>query len=155
MNVLIIYATYSGGTLLAAEAIQETLKKQSIDSQVKNVRDLTEEDVKNHSHFIFGSCTWFENKLEGQLHGGYADLIERIPTFTIGNKQCAVYGLGDNNMYAIHFCEAADHLKIFVEDHNGVVVTEPLKIDRFYFEQEENTKKLKDWAEQLPTLFTE
>lgn len=149
MEILLVYGTYSGGTLHAAEIIQDMLKSAGHEVVLKSVRDITPDEFSKYSSIILGTNTWFENKEEGSMNGGYYTLKEKMNGNNFEGKKIAVYGLGDSHQYNTTFCKSVDHLTEFVKENKGTVVSE-LRVDRFYFEKPNNTVKVKDWAATLP-----
>lgn len=152
MKILILYATYSGGTQLAGQIIKEALEKKGHTGTLRNVFEFDPKEIKNYEFLILGSNTWFELKEEGQMNSGYHELKDRMGKVTLGGKKCAIYTLGDSNLYNVSFCKSADHLEEFVKEYKGVSITPPLKIDRFYFDEEEQTKRILQWAESVATV---
>lgn len=148
MEILLVYGTYSGGALHAAEIIQDTLKPQGHDVVLKSIRDIGPEVFENYPFIILGTNTWLENKKEGSMNGGYYALQPKLNGSNFAGKKIAVYGLGDSHQYNTTFCESVQHLEELVKQNQGEVVSS-LRIDRFYFEKMNNTVKIKDWAMQL------
>jgi flavodoxin I len=151
MEILLVYATYSGATLHAAEIIQDTLKLQGHEVVIRNVREIDPAEFQKYPFIIFGTNTWFENKEEGNMNGGYYALKPRLNGVNLAGKKIAVYGLGDSHQYNTTFCKSVDHLIDFIKELQGTIVSS-LRVDRFYFEKQNNTLKVKDWATQLIPL---
>lgn len=161
MKVLIVFATYSQGTRLASEIIKDTLEKDGHDVTLQNIFDVDVsgnfylnkehllQEIARNDVIIFGSCTWFENKKEGQPHSGFLALVEHAKEIPFQKKRFAVFALGDASQYAVHFCGAAGHLEKFVIENGGRLMVPPLRVDRFYFNQEKNTELIRKWAGEL------
>lgn len=151
MNILLAYATYSGGTLHAAEIIQETLQALGHTVELKTVRGLDPALFSNYSAIILGTNTWLENKEEGSMNGAYYELKEKMNGSNFAGKKIAIYGLGDSHQYNTTFCMSVDHLEKFVKDNQGELISS-LRVDRFYFEKAANTINMKDWATKIAPL---
>ncbi len=148
MKVLVVYATYSGGTRIAATIVEEVLKTDH-EVTIKSVHDLDQKEISDYDFTIFGSNSWFEQKEEGQMNSGFHALKEKLQPDCWKGKRFAIYALGDSNLYHNTFCKSADHLEKMVREFGGDAVVPPLKVDRFYFNEEENEKKITVWAEEL------
>lgn len=148
MKVFIVYATYSGGTRIAATIVEDVLKK-NYEVTLRSVHDLDPKEVSDYDFIIFGSNSWFEQKEEGQMNSGYHMLKEKLQPDCWQGKRFAIFALGDSNLYHNTFCKSADHLEKLIREFGGEAVVPPLKVDRFYFHEEENEKKIRAWAEEL------
>jgi len=58
MKILIVYATNSGGTQLAAQIVQETLAKHNLTGEIKEVRDISGDEFANFDLIILASPSW-------------------------------------------------------------------------------------------------
>lgn len=147
MKLLLAYATYSSGTKTASKIVAERLKDQKIDVTRKEIRKVATDELEAYDAIVFASPSWLNNGKEGQPHDFFLTFIEKMRGKTYPDKQFAIFGLGDTAY--MHFCGAVDNLEAFVGDLNGKLVLQSLRIDGFYFNQQQNTKLLKDWADQL------
>lgn len=152
MNILLIFATNSGGTQIASGIVSEILKDHNHQITVKNVREADPSELANFDLVIFGSPTWDYNGQEGQVHVDYRPFMEKAKGLTLPNKKFAVYGLGDSTY--TYFCGAVGHLENFIKNLGGQLITDSLKIDGFYFDQDKNSKIVSDWAENLAAKLT-
>ena len=151
MNILLVYGTYSGGTLHAAEIIQDTLQALGHTVTLENVRECDPSKFNDYSFIILGTNTWLENKEEGSMNGGYYALKDKMNGSNFAGKKVAIYGLGDSHQYNSTFCMSVDHMDAFVKEQKGEVVS-TLRVDRFYFEKAANTLNVKDWATKISPL---
>lgn len=146
MKILIIYATYSSGTLVVSEIIQSELQKNH-EVKLVNVADVDLKAVANYDLVLMGSPSWFNNNKDGQPHHLYYDLMKQMESFNLENKNFAIFGLGDN-AYA-RLCGAVDVLEEFVTKIKGKLLFPSLRIDSFYFDQKNNEEKVKVWAMKI------
>ncbi|OGK19134.1 hypothetical protein A3G67_02580 [Candidatus Roizmanbacteria bacterium RIFCSPLOWO2_12_FULL_40_12] len=165
MDVLIVYGTYSGGTLEVAHEIANTLTEQGHKTTLENIMTTSDagtyalndakvlEGVKSHDLVIIGSCTWFEEGEEGQMHSGFRMFEKKTDPTTFEGVNFAIYALGDSN-YA-QFCRAAEHLEKFIADKKGSVAVPSLRINRYYARPQEVKKTIRQWVQQLLTTAKE
>jgi flavodoxin len=73
---------------------------------------------------------------------------------TLSGKICFVYGLGDANMYTSTFTNSVVHLAEFIKLFGGTQQLEPLRVNRFYFERDENEEKIAAWARLVAKAIT-
>jgi len=148
MHILIVYATNSGSTFLVAERLEQTLKDSSHDVTVQQFKGLHFEELFRYDLVIWGSHSWDYQKKEGQPHHDVMKFFEGNPDIDFQQRKFALYGLGDKN-YAF-FTGAVDVMKLFVEQHKGQVIGEPLRINQFYFQDQDTTMKaVEDWCQRI------
>lgn len=151
MNVLIVYGTNSSGTRVAAERVHDVLVEAGHEVIIKRANAVEADELGQHDLVVLGSCSWerFEGKqrLEGQLQQHMFELAERLKDQHFAMRKFAIFGLGDSGY--THFCGAVDHLVDLVKALGGKLVIEPLRIDGFFFRQEENEVRLAKWAHSL------
>lgn len=146
MHVLLIYGTYSSGTMSVAEIIAEHLQSKQISVEIVRNDTATAELINKADAVIMGSPSWKVFGKQGMPHEQYYPLMEQLKG-KVEPKPYAVYALGDAS-YAL-VCGAADHLQEFVSDLEGDEIIEPLKVEGFYFAQEERTQEIIDWVKKL------
>jgi len=149
MNILIVYGSYSGGTQQVAELMEGTLKEHGHTPTLQNVLTTKPSDFANFDVVILGSNSWYEQREEGNMHSGFIKLAADLAADTFAQKKTFVFGLGDSNMYTATFTGGVDKLIQMVKDHGGEVSAEALRINRFYFERDENEQKIIDWIDQI------
>jgi flavodoxin I len=147
MNILLAYATYSGGTQSASEFLSQTLTGLGHTVTVKMVSEVTFEDTLNYDLRIFASPSWDNDGQEGQPHVDFVTFMNNAAGKKFAGKPVAVFGLGDSS-YG-HFCGAADIITDFVKKAEGKLIAETLKIDGYLFNMDANNQLLTDWANKL------
>ncbi len=148
MKILIIYDTYSGGTLDASTFIYDLLVAKGNTALVKRANEVSLDDFTSPDLIIFGTPSWFVDNIEGKPHVNFVKLMEAIKTSHFENKKVAVFGLGDET-YA-HFCRGVDILEKFIKERQGNIIVESLKLNNYYANQETCREALTGWIEKLP-----
>ena len=147
MDILLVYATNSGGTAQAAQMIAETLTSKGHTVTVKDAKDTKPDDITAAPCIILGSPSWDYNGMEGQPLPEIVDLIDRCKDIQLEGKPCAVFGLGDHSY--TYFCGAVTYLEAFIKRAKGTLVLPSLKVDGFYMRPEAG-EQITKWAEELP-----
>lgn len=147
MNILIVYATFSNGTATASQTVAEELTHSNHNVTIKKIRDTSPEDFQHRDLIIMASPSWLVGGKEGQPHDDYFAAQERFTPDAFRGKRFAVIGLGDATF--AHFCGAVDFLQDWIQQMNGQLVMESLRVDGYYFDQDKNTELIKDWAHTL------
>lgn len=154
MNILILYATNSGGTYEVSKIIEEVLIERKHRVKVQSVTKAKSDDIDQHDIVVFGSCTWQierdNKKLDGQLPEHFHAFIKRLNGKQWNGKQFAIFGLGDST-YA-QYCGATKHLETLVSDLKGTRIGEPLKIGEYFFNVDENHKHITTWTETIADI---
>src|SRR3989344_7871115 len=122
MKVLVVFATNSGGTQLAAENVKEILAKNNHEVSLKEVRETNIDEFVNFDLIILASPSWDYEGLEGQPHPDFRQFIESAKGKKLDGKKFAILGLGDSSY--TYFCGAVNHLENFVKELEGTLVTE-------------------------------
>jgi flavodoxin I len=118
MNILLIFATYSGGTQTAAQTITDNLQKQnhSVNCQ-KHFRKPPQKTWIAHDAIILCSPTWDFDGKEGMPHEDFVHFMENNKEKSWEGKPFAVMCLGDSSY--THFCGSVDHLEAFIRNAKG------------------------------------
>ena len=146
MKVLIVFATNSGGTQIAADLVKATLGKNNHEVFIKEVRETNAAEFAEYDLIILSSPSWDYEGLEGQPHPDYRPFMQGIKDGQFTGKKFAIVGLGDSS-YTV-FCGAVNVLGDFIKKIGGTLV-DSIKIDGFYLDQATNSQKLDDWAQNL------
>lgn len=151
MNVLIVYATNSGGTQRATEVVSEVLSAAGHAVTRKKTVEANPDEIARYDLTILASPSWDyqdkEGRKEGQPHIEMRGFMEKAVGKTFPDTKFAVMGLGDTSY--MYFTGAVDHLEKFVDTLQGQKVIDSLRIDGFYFDQDANEAKVRDWAGKI------
>ncbi|MBI3385088.1 flavodoxin domain-containing protein [Candidatus Gottesmanbacteria bacterium] len=147
MNIIVLYATNSGGTFMAAQTVADVLKKAGNQVDLKNVNEADQNGLAKYDLVAIGSPSYDYNGKEGQPHEEMVNFLNKLAKETIENKKFAVFGLGDSSY--IEFCGAVKEIEKKITELGGKLVTDSLKIDGFFFQQDQNTQKINEWAKNL------
>jgi flavodoxin len=129
---------------MVSQLVEQTLSEQGMQVTRKEVSQTNPDEFGNFDLVVLGSPSWdFEDK-EGWPHEDYLPFMEQAKQKSFEGKKFAVFGLGDSSY--TQFCGAVAHLEELVKAMKGALITESLKIDGFYFKQEENSEAAKTWA---------
>jgi flavodoxin I len=145
MKILLLYATNSGGTEMAAQMIAQHLSTHNV--EMKRVLEEPAEDLNNYDAIILGSPSWDYGGKEGQPHDDFWEFKKKMEGKSEDGKKFAIFGLGDSS-YKI-FTGAVDELEKWVSEWKGTLVVPSLRMDKFYYQQAENTQLIEDWCKKL------
>ncbi|MCA9308117.1 MAG: flavodoxin domain-containing protein [Patescibacteria group bacterium] len=147
MNALIVYASNSGSTMMTANIIAKSLKNYK--SIVKPAAETNANEFASYDLVLLGSNSWWVNNLEGQPHETMLELMQGIKDSnnTFENTCFAVFGCGDSNY--LKFCNAVDMIHNTLTQVGANVLGNKLKVDGFFYNIEENTALITQWATQL------
>ncbi len=146
MKTLLIYATNSGSTLEVCNYITTEFTQKGQEITQKEAREVDPHELNAYDLIILGSPTWGD----GEIHESFIEFIKKFENITLPDKRFAVFGLGDSTYE--HFCAAADHLEEFVKKIQGKLIIESLKINNFYFNQQEELAKITEWSRKILAL---
>lgn len=152
MNILIVYATNSGSTYLIADHLRQQLEQHSHQITLKNVIEIAPQDLLNYDVVFLGSNSWDFERKEGQPHHAFVQFIQQANELRLDNHKYAIFGCGDRS-YMI-FCGALQVISEFVTSHGGTILHEPLRIDRFYFNDSDQIYAQADqWLSEVEKHF--
>lgn len=151
MHIRIIYGSNSGSTRSAAELMSQELTKTQHQVTLQSAHLAQPDDLADADLTIIGSCSWdhFEGKerLHGQVQQHWFQLQKKIGSRKYPHHKFAIFGLGDSSY--THFCGAADHLEEMVQKWKGEHIGTTLRLDSYFFEQEDRDRQIKDWLKKL------
>lgn len=145
MNILVAYATNSGGTAQAAQIVADALTRQNHTVKLEMIANMNPDEFAAFDTIVFGSPSWDYKDQEGLPHEDFIAFMKKMKG-KIVSKPFAIFGLGDRSYP--HFCGAVEHLEAFVKTIGGTLVGESLRIDGFYTKQG-NRENVQKWAEQI------
>ncbi|OGG04953.1 hypothetical protein A2Z33_06690 [Candidatus Gottesmanbacteria bacterium RBG_16_52_11] len=147
MNILVIFATYSGGTQIASATLAEALKAEGHSVTVKGPAETQTDELVKSDAVVLCTPTWdFEGK-EGQPHEDYVGFMEKTKGASLEGMPFAVLALGDSSY--THFCGSAEVLEAYVTSVGGILKVPSLKIDGYFFSQEKHTGSIREWAKSF------
>ena len=146
MNILILYASYSGGTMQAAQIIHDAIVNKGATATMKLFSEAKPAELDEYDVIVLGSPSWNVDGKEGQPHEDCTAFMQLCADKTIA-KSFAVFGLGDESYE--YYCGAVSHLETFIQSVHGTIKQPSLKINGFFFDLEGNTKLLQEWAQKL------
>lgn len=147
MNILLVFATNSGGTQACAQSITDAFAANTHTVTQKNPKEVTEEDIKKADAVILASPSWDYQGQEGQPHEDFLPLFTLLKGKTFPQKKFAVFGLGDSTY--TFFCGAVDRLEKLVEEVQGTRIIPSLRIDGYYMDEEKARTELTTWTNKL------
>lgn len=147
MNILLLYATNSGGTQQASQMVATVLQEKGHTVTVKNPKESNVDEVSGADLVVFASPSWDYQDKEGQPHEDFFLLLQSLEGKTMEGKSFAVLGLGDSS-YA-HFCGAVDEFEKVIQNVKGKLAVPSLKIDGYYLHMDESNQATTDWASKL------
>lgn len=146
MKLLIIYGTYSTGTLTVSEYAKQYLEEMGHEVKLMEANKVQGVDIMEHEMTIMASPSWKVMGKQGMPHEYFFAMMERLQGQQFA-KRFAVISLGDESYALVN--GSADHLTEFVQTLGGQLIGEPLKIEGFYFNKDKRLGELKAW---LPTI---
>lgn len=152
MNILLVYATNSGTTMMAAQTITDKFTSVGHTVTMKQAAETTAEEIAAAPMVIFGSPSWDFDGKEGMPHEDFMPLMEKLKTVNAENKPFAIFGLGDSS-YRI-YCGAVDHLEELIKTMKGKLVVPSLKIDNYFADQTKHMEAMNAWTENVAKSFT-
>ena len=93
----IFYGSSTGNTEFVADKLQALLGEENAD--VHNIDSVEAADFFNYTYFIFGTSTWGL----GDLQDDWEDFETELKKIDFTGKKVALYGLGDQEVYADSF----------------------------------------------------
>lgn len=147
MNILLLYATYSGGTLTASHVLTDSLTSLGHSVTMQDVHEQEPSVLDNHDLVVLASPSWeFEGK-DGHPHVFYMEFMKKAEEKTMPGAKFAVMGLGDT-AYP-NFCGVVKHLEEFTDKLQAQRIVDSLRIDGYFFNEEEHNKRIEEWAKQV------
>jgi flavodoxin I len=146
MNILLIYATYSGSTEEAAKVASAELTKAGHKVTMKTPAQVTSEECTSADALVLASPSWDFAEKEGQPHEDFETFFKNLGGTQLAGKPYAVLGLGDTAYQ--HFNGAVGVIEEFMNGRGATKAKDSLKIDK-YFTLPDNPQKVTAWASGL------
>lgn len=146
MNILLVYATNSGGTAQAAQMIADTLTGKGHTVTIQEAKETGPNHLTAAPLVILGSPSWDYNGMDGQPLQEMVEFLNRCKDVSLEKTPCAVFGLGDRSY--TYFCGAVTYLEAFVTRVKGTLLVPSLKIDGFYMHPEAS-QNITAWANEV------
>ncbi|MDQ0860395.1 flavodoxin [Bacillus sp. V2I10] len=121
----IIYASMSGNTEAIADLIEKGLKETGAEAEKFEAMDIDGSAFSEYDHLLIGAYTWGDGDLPDEM----LDLYDEMDDYDFSDKTIALFGSGDT-AYDI-FCGAVDLLAEKIQQNNGSLAIESLKIECF------------------------
>lgn len=141
-SVLIIFGSTGGNTELVTDDVASVLNEKGHKVTVERAEKFDPKKIKTFKMIIFAGSTYGQGLLQGHMKA-----FLKKNDFDLKDKKCAVIGLGDNKYNTEYVIESANILKKEIEERNGKLIIEPLRINKTPVPH--LNKKIKKWAEKL------
>lgn len=161
----IFYGSSTGNTELIADKIQLLFGEDVAD--VFNIDSIDKSDIEKYPFLIFGTSTWGM----GDLQDDWLEFIDELKKIDLTKKKVALFGLGDQEVYAYSFVDGMGELYEHIAKRLTVVGSWPtneytfikskalrkgklvgLAID-YDNEQSKTNDKLHRWVDELKKEF--
>ncbi len=120
-KVGIFYGSSTGNTEYIAEKIKRYLELEDV--ELFNVDSTAKADVEKCDYLILGTSTWGI----GDMQDDWEDFIEAFLSVDLSKKKVALFGLGDQEVYAESFVDGMGHLYDRITDRTKIVGKWPVK----------------------------
>lgn len=147
MKLLILYATNSGSTEMAANEIMQHLSNHH-EVTLKRVNEATADDIKNAEAVILGSPSWDHQGKDGQPHDDFFTFKDTIDSTVFSGKPVAIFGCGDSSYKTYN--GSVDELTQWVTGWGSKIIVEPLKMDKYYYQLAQNQELIQKWTDAFP-----
>jgi flavodoxin I len=135
----IFFGTDSGTTRLIAKKIAKSIKArqgEGVAAKPMNVNRATAADLLAYRALILGTPTYGEGVLPGRDNGtdeaAWVEFLPQLAGQDFSGRRVALFGLGDQEKYPTHFCDALmDLYKLFGEA--GAALIGGMATDGFEF----------------------
>ena len=145
-KALIIFGTTTGNTEEMAEMIKQTLEESGFETELKNVVDAMAKDLTgDHDLVLLGCPAYGDDAIE--LQEDFEDFYEQLNGIDLNNKKFAVFAPGDSSYE--YFCGSVNMLEEIMQERNGKMAEEGLKIDGDPRNSEED---IVEWAKSLAEI---
>jgi flavodoxin I len=112
----LFYASCTGNCEIIARKISSAFKPFVVD--IYDVMLGNEHKLSEYNYLIFGVPSWDRHLIENDWH----DFLLKIADIDFSNKLVAIYGLGDQKMYAFNFLDTMGNVYDWLIEHNANIV---------------------------------
>jgi flavodoxin short chain len=142
-KALIIFGTTTGNTETMAESIEKALNEQLIETEIKNVVNVSINDLTaEHDLLLLGCPAYGDEEIE--LQEDFAEFYEKLDGLNLNGKKFAVFAPGDSSYE--YFCGSVDFLEEKMLDLGGEMVTTGLKVDG---DPDDYIDDIEEWSSEL------
>lgn len=121
----IIFASMSGNTEAIADLIEKGLNEAGSEAEKFEAMDIDSTVFTEYDHLLIGAYTWGDGEMPDEM----LDLYDEMDDYDFEDKTIALFGSGDT-AYDL-FCGAVDLLAEKIQQNNGSLIMESLKIECF------------------------
>lgn len=122
-KLVMIYASMTGNTLEMAEAIEEGIRAEGAELEVKEVMNTDASELADYDAVLLGAYTWGD----GELPDEFLDFYDDMDELDLAGKKAAVFGSCDSGY--THYGAAVDILIEKLKELGAEVVLDGLKIE--------------------------
>jgi len=83
--------------------------------EVVNLASIKDEDWTSHYYYIISSPTWWD----GDLQSDWEEYLDKFEKISFKGKQIALFGLGDQVVYAEWYCDGLGILGEIIQKNGG------------------------------------
>jgi flavodoxin I len=112
----LFYGSDTGNTEEIAEKIQEIIGEDKVD--IHDMYDADVDQFSEYDHMIFGLSTWHD----GQLQSDWETFFDDFKSIDFSGKTIAIYGLGDQYVYAEYFVDGMGIIAKEIQNQGGTIV---------------------------------
>ena len=121
MKIGIFYGSSTGNAELIADRLQVEFGEENAD--VHNIDAADKAEVEQYDYLIFGTSTWGI----GDMQDDWEDFSDDLKEIDLSSKKVALYGLGDQEVYADSFVDGMGHLYNLIAKNTTIVGEWPAK----------------------------
>ena len=121
----IFFGSSTGNAELIADRIQAQFGEDIAD--VHNIDAAEKKELEQYDYLIFGTSTWGL----GDLQDDWEDFADELMEADLSQKKVALFGLGDQEVYADSFVDGMGHLYNLIAKSTTVVGAWPAKEYRY------------------------
>ena len=111
----IFYGSSTGNTEVIAYKIQQRFGENR--SDVFNIDAVVKSEIEQYPYLIFGTSTWGL----GDMQDDWEEFIEVLKTIDLSQKKIALFGLGDQEVYAESFANGMGELYEQISKNTNIV----------------------------------